>query len=260
VHALRYGRSQTVREHNDRITGAAHPFPRRRPSVTDEMRGDQMTDGIDRRSVATRHQIIGSAAKHFADKPYSLVSLDEILTDAAVTKGAMYFHFRSKHALGTAIIERWVEMSLGAVADVVARQHSAVETLVDVTFLIALDDIGEPLARAGFNLLESIGRGEEIQRRVIDTWVSAFRVIVERAQAEGDIATGHAPEQVAKLLVAFYLGVRRVTDLGDRSRYLTDLEQAWALVLPGVVKPERVGYLTTFIRRRTALAVNRATP
>jgi len=222
------------------------------------MWGRFLAEQVDRRSDATRQQIIRAAASHFADKPYSLVNLDDILADAAVTKGALYFHFRSKYALAVAIVERWVEVSLGSVAEVVARQNSAVETLVDVTFLIALDDIADPMARAGFNLLESIGRSDEIQRRVIDTWSSAFVAIAQRAQDDGDVSPDRDPEQIARLLVSFYLGVRAATDVDDPVRYLNDLDGAWALVLPGLVGPERVGYLTTFMRRRTAVAIGRA--
>ena len=64
-----------------------------------------MTEQLDRRADTTRLQILRAASHQFAHKAYSLVSLDDILADAEVTKGAMYFHFRSKYALASAIIE-----------------------------------------------------------------------------------------------------------------------------------------------------------
>ena len=64
-----------------------------------------MTEQLDRRADTTRLQILRAASRQFARKSYSLVSLDDILADAEVTKGAMYFHFRSKHALASAIID-----------------------------------------------------------------------------------------------------------------------------------------------------------
>ncbi len=64
-----------------------------------------MTEHLDRRADTTRVQILRAASHQFARKSYSLVSLDDILADAEVTKGAMYFHFRSKYALASAIIE-----------------------------------------------------------------------------------------------------------------------------------------------------------
>lgn len=217
-----------------------------------------MAEHVDRRAAVTRQQIVRAAAGHFARQPYDLVSLDDILTDAAVTKGAMYFHFRSKHALASAIVERWVDKTLTAVSEVVARQHSAVETLIDITYVIAHNDLTDPLARAGFNLLESIGRSEDLQQRTVDIWVATFAELIRRAQDEGDVADGSDCEHIARLLVGFYLGVRHTTDLDDPARYLADLGTAWSLVLPGLAAPDRIGYLSTFVRRRTTLALAKA--
>ena len=61
------------------------------------------TDG---RADATRRQILRAASHQFARRAYHDVGLDDILADAELTKGAMYFHFRSKHALAVAIIDK----------------------------------------------------------------------------------------------------------------------------------------------------------
>src|SRR5512147_2817113 len=113
---------------------------------------------VDRRADATRLQILLAASREFARKSYSQVSLDDILARAEVTKGAMYFHFRSKHELAMAIIDRQNTMGYQAMGDVLSRKLSALETLVDISCLIATRDIGDDVSRAGLNLLESIGR------------------------------------------------------------------------------------------------------
>ena len=64
------------------------------------------THSADGRADATRQQILRAASYQFARRPYHDVGLDDILNEAALTKGAMYFHFRSKQALAVAIIER----------------------------------------------------------------------------------------------------------------------------------------------------------
>jgi hypothetical protein len=38
------------------------------------------------------------------------------------------------------------------------------------------------------------------------------------------------------------------------------LEDLWVLVLPGFVNPDRINYLEKFIKRRTMVALKRATP
>jgi TetR/AcrR family transcriptional regulator, transcriptional repressor for nem operon len=62
------------------------------------------------------------------------------------------------------------------------------------------------------------------------------------------------------LLVSMYLGLRQTSNLAEPERFLRDLENAWGLVLPGFAKADRIDYLTEFIKRRTAVAIKKATP
>ncbi|MGX9790532.1 TetR family transcriptional regulator [Mycobacterium sp. MMS18-G62] len=217
-----------------------------------------MTEHLDRRADATRLQILRAASRQFARKSYNLVSLDDILADADVTKGAMYFHFRSKHALASAIIEYRAELGRAAVDELLAHKLSGLETLIDISFLIAIDDIGDESARAGLNLLESIGRTDSLRTDVLERWVAMFTEITRKAVEEGDIV--EEPESVAKLLVSMYLGLRQTTNPAEPERFLRDLQKVWAMVLPGITKPDRIAYVTQFIKRRTAIAIKKSRP
>lgn len=227
------------------------PTERRLPSVTEH---------VDRRSDSTRLQILRAASRLFARSPYSRVSLDDILADAAVTKGAMYFHFRSKHALASAVVELRVDEGRASVEEVLASRLSGLETLVDLSYRIAVDDIGDEVARAGLNLMESIGRTDGLQAAVLGKWVAAFAKVIERAVAEGDIRDRDDAEVIGRLLVSMYMGLRQTSDLSDPERFLRDLQSAWALLLPALTTEDRIAYLSEFIKRRTAVAIRAATP
>jgi AcrR family transcriptional regulator len=219
-----------------------------------------MTEQVDRRADATRLQILLAASQEFARKSYSQVSLDDILAQAQVTKGAMYFHFRSKHELALAIIDRHNAMGYESLNEVLARKLSGLETLVDMSCVIATRDIGDAVGRAGLNLLESIGRADGVQARVVDEWTAAFAEVVRRAVAEGDVLADREPEDVGRLVVSAFLGLRQTTDIDDPQRYFGDLVKIWSFTLPGFANPERIAYFNQFIKRRTALAAARATP
>lgn len=219
-----------------------------------------MTEQVDRRSDGTRLQIVRAAARLFAERPYSRVSLDDILADASVTKGAMYFHFRSKHALATAIVEQRSTEAKSAVGEVLARRLSGLETLVDICFLVATDDIGDELTRAGFNLLESVGRTDGLQTRVLNDWVDAFAQTIKKAVGEGDVRKDVDANGVARLLVSMYLGLRQTSDLAEPERFLRDLEAVWSLMVPGFVTDDRKAYVVEFIKRRTGIAIRKARP
>lgn len=217
-----------------------------------------MPEKVDRRADATRLQIVVAASREFARKSYSQVSLDDILAQAEVTKGAMYFHFRSKHELALAIIDRHNAMGHESMTEVLSRRLSGLETLVDISCLIVTRDIGDDISRAGLNLLESIGRADGVQARVLNEWTRAFAEQVRRAGAEGDALADRDPEDVGRLLVSVFMGLRQTTDIDDPQRYFADLEKTWVLTLPGFANPERLAYLNQFIRRRTRLAATKA--
>jgi TetR/AcrR family transcriptional regulator, transcriptional repressor for nem operon len=219
-----------------------------------------LSDHVERRADTTRLQILQAAAAQFATKPYSQVNLDDILASADVTKGALYFHFRSKHALATAVVEHRAEMGRAEFEDVSSQGLSALETMIDVSYLVAVSDISTPFARAGLNLLESIGRFDGLQAKVLDAWITGFALMTRRAITEGDVVAGCDPEHVGRLLVSLYLALRQTSNLDEPETCIRDLESSWQLVLPGFAAPERIAYLTGFIRRRSALAIKNAAP
>ena len=85
-----------------------------------------MSESTDKRADTTRQQILRAAARQFARLPYHQVGLDDVLAEAELTKGAMYFHFRSKHALALAIIEDQVTEAKEVVAALVTRKFSEI--------------------------------------------------------------------------------------------------------------------------------------
>jgi AcrR family transcriptional regulator len=219
-----------------------------------------VTEQLDRRADTTRQQILRAASRQFARKSYSLVSLDDILADAEVTQGAMYFHFRSKHALAAAIVEHRFELASASVDGLLARKLSGLETLIDIVYLVAVEDIGDEVARAGLNLLESVGRSDGLQAHVLGQWADAFTAIAEKAIRDGDIIEGRDPRSIAKLLVSMYRGLRQTSSLAQPAQFLSDLENLWVLALNGFAKPDRIDYLLQFLKRRTAVAQKNATP
>jgi TetR/AcrR family transcriptional repressor of nem operon len=214
------------------------------------------THSTDGRADATRQQILRAASHQFARRAYHDVGLDDILTDAELTKGAMYFHFRSKHALAVAIIEAQTAAGTGAMEDLLSRNLSGLETLIDFSYRIAAQDIQMDGVRAGLNLLESVGRSEGLKERLLDGWVQALAVVVEKAIADGDIDKRCSPRDIGRLIVSLHMGLRQTSDLDEPARFLLDLEKSWGVVLTGILQPERIAYFSQFVRRRTAVAIS----
>lgn len=213
------------------------------------------TNSTDGRADTTRRHILRTAAHQFARRPYHEVGLDDILAEAELTKGAMYFHFRSKYALALAIIKVQTAAGTFAVDDLMSRNLSGLETLIDFSYLIAAQDIQTDGVRAGLNLLESVGRSEGLQEGLLDGWIQALAVVVEKAIADGDIDRRSSPQDVGRLIVSLHMGLRQTSNLDEPERFLRDLEQSWNVILAGILQPDRIDYFSQFVRRRTALAI-----
>jgi TetR/AcrR family transcriptional repressor of nem operon len=219
-----------------------------------------MSEATDKRSDTTREQILRAAAHQFAQRPYYAVGLDDILADAQLTKGAMYFHFRSKHALALAIVDEQTVRSGAAFQELFTRKLSGLETLIDVSFLIAMADITEDITRAAFNLLESVGRTEKLQERLLGGWIQLLGEIAGRGIREGDIVDHGDPEDIGRLLVSIYMGLRQASNLDDPVVLLGDYQKALSTVLRGIVQPDKIDYFAQFLKRRTALAIKAVSP
>ena len=216
-----------------------------------------MTEASERRAGTTRQRLLAAASRQFAHRPYSMVSLDDILAEAELTKGAMYFHFASKQALAVAIVDDLTEMSRAAVTELLAHKMSGLETLIDLIYLLAVQDTQNEVARAGARLLETLDNATALPPTLWQLWTELITNLIQKAVAEGDVVDHHDPEDIAKMLVALWVGMRRISDLDQPEHYLDNLQKAWMLVLPSFINPDRTDYFTQFIKRRHALAVNK---
>ena len=150
-----------------------------------------MTEASERPAGTTRQRLIAAASRQFGHRPYSMVSLDDILAEAELTKGAMYFHFPSKQALAMAIIDDLNEMSQAAVTELLTRQMSGLETLIDLIYLRAVQDTQNEVARAGVRLLETLDDATALPTTVWQSWIEFVTTLIQKAVTEGDVSRPH---------------------------------------------------------------------
>lgn len=94
------------------LVGMSTKTPSPRPTVAGRVRDPE----------ATRERILECAFDEMYREGYGGASLDQILADSGVTKGALYYHFGSKAELAVAVIEEvirpgflalWIEPVMG---------------------------------------------------------------------------------------------------------------------------------------------------
>lgn len=214
-----------------------------------------MTESAETRADVTRQKILDAASRQFSRRSFNTVSLDDVVADADVSKGALYFHFQSKYSLALAIIEHHAAAVRASTMELLTHQLSGLETLIEITFMVATLDTSDHYARAATNLQGMVRKPGGPNVGAVDEWMKGSISILEQAIADGDVRSDQDPEDLAQVLVSHYVGVRHVNDMDDTFGFMTSVKNSWCATLPGFTNPDRIAYLTQFVERRATSAI-----
>lgn len=214
-----------------------------------------MTESAETRADVTRQKILDAASRQFSRRSFNTVSLDDVVADADVSKGALYFHFQSKYSLALAIIEHHAAAVRASTMELLTHQLSGLETLIEITFMVATLDTSDHYARAATNLQGMVRKPGGPNVGAVDEWMKGSISILEQAIADGDVRCDQDPEDLAQVLVSHYVGVRHVNDMDDTFGFMTSVKNSWCATLPGFTNPDRIAYLTQFVERRATSAI-----
>src|SRR6516162_3546800 len=161
----------------------------------------------------TRERLLQAGYREIYRSGFQSASIDSILAATNVTKGALYYHFESKEALGYAIVDevvaklprdRWL-LPLQQ-----SKDKDPIDALIGVVRAIPTRprDIkgGCPLV----NLAQEMSPLDEQFRRRLETifnaWQEGIATALRRGQSEGTVRRDLVPEETAGFLIAMYEG------------------------------------------------------
>jgi AcrR family transcriptional regulator len=159
----------------------------------------------------TRERLLQAASREIYRSGFQSASLDTILTAAGVTKGALYYHFDSKEALGYAVVEEVIAPDVrGIWVRPLQRGKDPIEALIgivqgisvrpeDVRGGCALNNLAQEMSPldAGFRKRLSI---------VFDAWREAVASVLREGQTRGSVRRDVEPVDAAGLLIAMVEG------------------------------------------------------
>lgn len=161
----------------------------------------------------TRQRLLQAAFREVHRYGFQSAGVDTILASTDVTKGALYYHFESKEALGYAIIEEVVaEMTRDRWLRPLQRSQDkdSVDALIGIVRAIPSRprDVkgGCPLV----NLTQEMSQLDEQFRkrleRIFHAWQEGIAVVLRRGQYQGTVRRDLVPEETASLLIAMVEG------------------------------------------------------
>ena len=173
-----------------------------------ELIHDQMSD-FKRDPVRTREKLLLSAFEQIHRHGFQAASLDEILKDTGVTKGALYHHFPNKNALGYAVIDEVISPSLEnfwvkPVVDALDPLSALQAVILDAGENMTMDELrlGCPLN----NLAQEMSATDEGFRTrlqaIYDHWRDSLMVALNRAIDDGQMKKEVDAGSVAAFIIA----------------------------------------------------------
>ena len=107
------------------------------------------------------------------------------------------------------------------------------------------------------DLLETLDNPMLLPSALWQSWIEFVTTLIQRAVTEGDAIDKHDPEDIARMVVGLWEGIRRTSNLDEPEQYLDNLKKIWILALPSFTNPDRIDYFAQFIQRRHTLAVKK---
>lgn len=137
----------------------------------------------------TRQRILDAAIRVFARKGYHATRMDDIVAEAQVSKGGVYFHFPGKEALFLALIDEFAQRLEDRLRRAIESQRGGIRR-VTAALEAGLDTFTEYRALGKIFLIQAAGLGEPFERKrheINDRFAALIRAYLDQAVAEGDI-------------------------------------------------------------------------
>ncbi len=161
----------------------------------------------------TRDRLLQAAFREVFKYGFQGAGVDRILAATNVTKGALYYHFESKEALGYAVIEEIVAQ-LTRERWLLPLQRNRKRNAIDALIRIVRAIPGRPRdVKSGcplVHLAQEMSQLDEQFRKRLQTvfrgWQEGVASTLRRGQVEGTVRRDLVPEEAASFLVAMIEG------------------------------------------------------
>ncbi|PKB43611.1 TetR family transcriptional regulator [Cellulophaga sp. RHA19] len=190
------------------------------------------------KSEITKQLIIDKAFNLFYKDGFKTTSIDKIMKETTLSKGAFYHHYKNKKELGTAVISLKVKKRVvdGMIAPLLnsGNAFKILET-VFINRLKSFPFIDKQNGCPMNNLINEIGNTEiayqQALKGIIEEWKTALVNVIERGKNEKSINTNIDSTAVAIYLISAFEGIRGIRKLYNDDAILNEYIKGLKLYL-----------------------------
>lgn len=203
------------------------------------------------RATVTRQNIIDAAVALFTDHGFSETGLNDITKRAGITAGAFYYHFRSKEALATAIIQQGWPKAWKVFTTCTTSPSPGLENVIVMTF--SLSDLmkRDKSVWIANHLNGALGQLSVEGRRGFRQRATTFINGVAGSIRRDDIRDDLTPETVGNMVWVTVHGCHLLSD-AMMDDVFTRLAESWRMLLPAMVTDEKLPHFQRFLAHTAA--------
>ena len=197
-------------------------------------------------AAVTRTTVLRAALSVFSAKGYAAATLDDVASAAKVTRGAIYWHFKSKADLYNTLTQELSARGATVVQQAVSEGGTLIEILrrIFVRLCAVIEDDKE--ARAVMELgLFKIGLAPELQagrKKQLEAGIAQIEGIADAMRlgiAQGVLRKDIDPADMARAFIAFENGAIQLWLASPKSFSLKESSESFAdILIAGMQKQE----------------------
>ncbi|GAB4575176.1 MAG: hypothetical protein Kow0077_25390 [Anaerolineae bacterium] len=138
---------------------------------------------------STKERILDAALNIFAQKGYHDTRIDEIVAEAHISKGSVYFHFPNKERLFLALVDQFADLLERRTIEAINRESEGIDR-VRAALQTVLETFGRYRRPAKLLLVQAVGLGTTFETKrleVNERFAALIRQYLEEAVQTGDI-------------------------------------------------------------------------
>lgn len=140
--------------------------------------------------ASTKGRILDAALDIFSNKGYHDSRMDDIVDEAKVSKGSIYFHFPNKERLFLALVDQFSDLIERNVNEAIAQEKEGMAR-VSVAIETVLTTFARYRRPAKILLVQAVGLGsvfEKKRQEVHERFATMIQGFLDEAVAVGDVA------------------------------------------------------------------------
>ena len=159
----------------------------------------------------TRERLLQAAFREIHRSGFQSAGIDTILAATNVTKGALYYHFESKEALGYAVVEEKIAtLTRDRWLHPMQSEGEAIDILIGVVRGLPTRPADVRQSCPLLNLAQEMSPLDEQFRkrleRIFLAWQEGIATLLRKGQSQGTVRRDLNPDETASFLVAMVEG------------------------------------------------------